>query len=51
VRTLERHLGGDGEGLIPNLGGRWVHHEDGTVRLGERVVLLDEAQVTRPQQI
>jgi broad specificity phosphatase PhoE len=51
VRTLERHLGGDGEGLIPNLGGRWVHHDGGTVRLGERVVLLDEAQVTRPQQI
>jgi broad specificity phosphatase PhoE len=51
VRTLERHLGGDADGLVPNLGGRWLYHDDGTVRLGHRVVLLDEAQVTRPQQI
>jgi broad specificity phosphatase PhoE len=51
VRTLERHLGGDADGLVPNLGGWWLHHDDGTVRLGDRVVLLDEAQVTRPQQI
>jgi broad specificity phosphatase PhoE len=51
VRTLERHLGGDADGLIPNLGGRWLHHEDGTLRLGDRIVLLDEEQVTRPQQI
>lgn len=51
VRTLERHLGGDADGLIPNLGGRWLHLDDGSVRLGERVVLLDEEQVTRPQQI
>ncbi len=51
VRTLERHLGGDADGLIPNLGGRWIHHDGAALRLGERVVLLDEAQVTRPQQI
>jgi broad specificity phosphatase PhoE len=51
VRTLERHLGGDADGLIPNLGGRWVHHDGGTMRLGDRIVLLDEEQVTRPQQI
>jgi broad specificity phosphatase PhoE len=51
VRTLERHLGGDADGLIPNLGGRWVHHDGDTMRLGDRIVLLDEEQVTRPQQI
>jgi broad specificity phosphatase PhoE len=51
VRTLERHLGGDADGLIPNLGGRWLDHDTATLRLGGRVVLLDEAQITRPQQI
>lgn len=51
LRTLERHLGGDGEGLIPNLGGRWLHHDEGTLRLGDVIVLLDEDQITRPQQI
>jgi broad specificity phosphatase PhoE len=51
VRTVERHLGGDADGLIPNLGGRWLDHDGETVRLGARVVLLDESQVTRPEQI
>ncbi len=51
VRTLERHFGGDADGLIPNLGGRWLHDDAGTLRLGDRVVLLDDALVTRPQQI
>jgi broad specificity phosphatase PhoE len=56
VRVVERHLGGDAEGLIPNLGGRWLEHDGleqggGPLRLGERVVLLDESQVTRPQQL
>ena len=51
VRTVERHLGGDADGLIPNLGGRWLDHDGATVRLGARVVLLDESQVTRPDQI
>jgi broad specificity phosphatase PhoE len=51
VRTVERHLGGEADGLIPNLGGRWLDHDGETVRLGGRVVLLDETQVTRPEQI
>ena len=51
VRTVERHLGGDADGLIPNLGGRWLDHDGETVRLGDRVLLLDESQVTRPDQI
>jgi probable phosphoglycerate mutase len=51
VRTLERHLGGDADGLIPNLGGRWLEYDEGTLRLGDRLVLLEEAHITRPQQI
>jgi len=51
VRVVERHLGGDAEGLIPNLGGLWLDHDGAGLKLGERVVLLDESQVTRPQQL
>jgi broad specificity phosphatase PhoE len=51
VRTVERHLGGDADGLIPNLGGRWLRYDGPAPVLGERVVLLDPDQVTRPQQI
>lgn len=51
VRVVERHLGGDAEGLIPNLGGLWLEHDGTALRLGDRVVLLDESQVTRPQQL
>jgi broad specificity phosphatase PhoE len=51
VRTVERHLDGDADGLIPNLGGRWLHYDGARVELGDRVVLLDPDQVTHPQQI
>ena len=51
VRALERHLGVTGDELLANLGGRWVEVHGGTFRLGERVLLLDGAIVTRPQQI
>jgi probable phosphoglycerate mutase len=51
VRVVERHFGGDAEGLIPNLGGLWLDHDDNGLRLGDRVVLLDESQVTTPQQL
>jgi broad specificity phosphatase PhoE len=51
LRVLERHLGSDAEGLIPNLGGRWLAHDGEEPRLGDRVVLLDESQLTTPQQI
>lgn len=54
IRTLERHLAGP-EGFadvaLPNLGGRWLHQEAGRLRLGDRELLLDEAQATRPEQI
>ena len=51
VRVVERHLGGEAEGLIPNLGGLWLEHHGDGLKLGDRVVLLDESQVTRPQQL
>jgi probable phosphoglycerate mutase len=51
VRAVERHLDPDADGLVPNLGGRWLEHDGTVLRLGGRVVLLDESQVTRPQQI
>jgi probable phosphoglycerate mutase len=51
VRVLERHLGDDSDGLVPNLGGRWLEHDGTGMRLGGRVVLVDESQVTRPQQL
>jgi len=51
VRTVERHLGGEADGLIPNLGGRWLDHDGETVRLGDRILLLDDARITRPEQI
>ena len=51
VRVVERHLGADADGLIPNLGGRWLDHGERGLRLGDRVVLLDESKVTRPQQL
>jgi broad specificity phosphatase PhoE len=52
VRVVERHIGGaDAEGLVPNLGGRWIEHDGVDLRLGDRVVLLDESQVTTPQQL
>ena len=49
---VERHLGGDADGLIPNLGGRWLEH-DGAGRCGSASgsSCLDESQVTRPQQL
>jgi broad specificity phosphatase PhoE len=51
VRVVERHLGSHAEGLIPNLGGLWIEHDDAGLRIGDRVVLLDESQLTRPQQL
>ena len=51
VRVVERHFGGDAAGLIPNLGGLWLDHDDKGLKLGDRVVLLDESLVTRPQQL
>lgn len=51
VRTVERHLGGAADGLIPNLGGRWLLHDGTAPVLGDRIVLLDPDQVTTPEQI
>jgi broad specificity phosphatase PhoE len=56
VRILERHLGDDLDGLLPNLGGRWVerdpdHDPRGVWRLGQRALLLHDVAVTTPQQL
>jgi broad specificity phosphatase PhoE len=51
VKVLERHLGDGDDELVPNLGGRWITHDGEAYRLGDRAVLLDESQVTRPQQL
>jgi broad specificity phosphatase PhoE len=56
VRTVERHLGDEVGGLLPNLGGRWITADsdanDGAAwALGERVLLLEDVQVTRPEQL
>jgi len=51
VRVVERHLGSDAVGLIPNLGGLWLEHDGTGLRIGDRVVLLDASEVTRPQQL
>jgi broad specificity phosphatase PhoE len=51
VKVLERHLGDGTDDLVPNLGGRWVAYDGQGFRLGESAVLIDESQVTRPQQL
>lgn len=50
IRAIEQHLGEDA-GLLANLGGRWVHVTDQRMRLGERVDLVDRADMTVPQQL
>jgi broad specificity phosphatase PhoE len=50
VRALERHLGAD-DGLLPNLGGRWLGWGAEGPVLGDRVELIPEDEITRPQQI
>ncbi|MGD9792334.1 MAG: histidine phosphatase family protein [Acidimicrobiia bacterium] len=49
IRAVERHLGAE-DGLLPNLGGRWLVMRADHVALGERVVLIhpDEVAVTLP---
>jgi broad specificity phosphatase PhoE len=50
VRALERHFGA-GDGLLANLGGRWFDHDGTGLVLGKRIVLLDDDEITRPEQI
>ena len=53
VRTVERHLGDEAGGLLPNLGGRWISAagERGEWALGDRVLLLEDVTVTTPGQL
>jgi probable phosphoglycerate mutase len=51
IYVLEGHFGAPFE-RIPNLGGRWIEVDDsGLVALGDRVLLIDEDEVTIPDQI
>jgi probable phosphoglycerate mutase len=50
IYQLERQANVDA-GRVPNLGGRWLHREGGTFRLGERAVLVDEDELTVPAQL
>jgi broad specificity phosphatase PhoE len=50
IYAIERHLGAEFE-RIPNLGSRWVTAHEGRLELGERLTLVDEADLTVPDQI
>lgn len=50
IGTIER-VHGETDGRIPNLGGRAVTHAGTSVVLGERMVLLDDDELTVPAQL
>jgi broad specificity phosphatase PhoE len=51
IYVIEDQLGAPFE-RIPNLGARWIEVDDsGLARLGDRVLLIDEDEVTIPDQI
>lgn len=50
IYVLEESMG-LGFAHISNLGARWVHVDNGTLSLGDRVTLLDTDQITTPDQI
>ncbi|MCU1458784.1 MAG: fructose-2,6-bisphosphatase [Actinomycetia bacterium] len=52
IRTVERSLGVEPAALA-NLAGRWLDIDDGSIRPGDRVVLIDpgDVTVTIPQQL
>lgn len=45
IYAVEELLGASFQ-RVPNLGGRWVTYDDGGFSLGDRVHLIDEAQLT-----
>lgn len=51
IVTLERALGVRREGRVPNLGGRWFDVGPGVLDAGDPVLLLDEDEVTVPNQL
>ena len=50
IYTLEQHFLGS-YARIENLGGRWLHHDGSTWRLGERIVLAPEDATIDNQDI
>ena len=50
IRAHERRLGEQDGDRVPNLGGRWLHHDPtDDFTLGDRIVLIDE-NVTAPAE-
>jgi broad specificity phosphatase PhoE len=50
LMALDVHLGAERR-RHANLGGRWIEVDDGVIRLGERLDLLEDAEITVPDQI
>jgi probable phosphoglycerate mutase len=50
IGSLERHHGASG-GRLANLSGRLVSHDGTTPSIGERLVLLDDDELTVPSQL
>lgn len=50
INAVEQHAGLPWE-RMPNLGGRWVIHHGDRLALGDRLVLVDDDEVTVPSQI
>jgi len=50
IYALEAHLGREHE-RIPNLGGRWLHHDGNGWRLGERLALAPDDVTIEDQDI
>ena len=51
VFALERHLGVEAPGKLPNLAGRQVVVDGDRIRLDDRIVLVDHENLTVPGQI
>lgn len=51
IRTLERVTGASREARLPNLGGRWFAVGPGVLDAGDEVLLVDEDEVTIPDQL
>lgn len=51
IMALERLVGASRDGRLANLGGRWFDVGPGVLTAGEAVVLLDDDEVTVPDQI
>jgi probable phosphoglycerate mutase len=51
IHTLERATGAHRKGRLPNLGGRWFEVGPGHLAAGDAVLLVEEDEVTVPDQL